>query len=286
MPKSTDTPNDLFREPGDSSLTTNHIVAKHLLTDDNQQPTMSSREIADLLDARHDNVRRTIERLADRGVIVRPPLEDEHDQDAIGRPRATSVYRVGKRDSYVVVAQLSPEFTGRLVDRWQQLEGERDAPQFQTKAQPKVDVARECRLTLSQNLKLAKMMGLSGNQALLSANRATVAMTGIDTLRLMGATHITAPQNEALLSPSDIGVRAGIGSARAVNKRLCDLGLQQQYRDGKGHAYYEPTAIGRELGGVLQDTGKRHSTGTPVRQLRWASSIIRQVQEPDHRPAA
>jgi hypothetical protein len=31
----------------------------------------------------------------------------------------------GKRDSIVVVAQLSPEFTARLVDRWQELEGER-----------------------------------------------------------------------------------------------------------------------------------------------------------------
>ncbi len=83
----------------------------------------------------------------------------------------------------------------------------------------------------------------------------------------------------ALADPSfDLSVRAGIGSARAFNKRLCDLGLQQQYRDGKGHAYYEPTATGRELGGVLQDTAKRHSTGTPVRQLRWASSIMRTVQ--------
>lgn len=29
----------------------------------------------------------------------------------------------GKRDSIIVVAQLSPEFTARLVDRWRELEG-------------------------------------------------------------------------------------------------------------------------------------------------------------------
>lgn len=29
---------------------------------------------------------------------------------------------VSERDSYVIVAQLSPEFTGKLVDRWQELE--------------------------------------------------------------------------------------------------------------------------------------------------------------------
>lgn len=33
-------------------------------------------------------------------------------------PKTIAVYLVGKRDSYVIVARLSPEFTGRLVDRW------------------------------------------------------------------------------------------------------------------------------------------------------------------------
>lgn len=39
--------------------------------------TMSSREVAELLENRHDDVRRSIKRLVERGVIVRPPLEDE-----------------------------------------------------------------------------------------------------------------------------------------------------------------------------------------------------------------
>ena len=34
------------------------------------------------------------------------------------------VWGVGRRDSIVVVAQLCPEFTARLVDRWQELEGQ------------------------------------------------------------------------------------------------------------------------------------------------------------------
>jgi phage regulator Rha-like protein len=73
--------------------------------------TMSSREIADLVESRHDNVKRAIERLAERGVIKLPPLEEI--------PTATkplSAYLVTKRDSYVIVAQLSPEFTARLVE--------------------------------------------------------------------------------------------------------------------------------------------------------------------------
>jgi len=81
--------------------------------------TMSSKEIADLVEKRHDNVKRTIETLEKQGVISHPQIED-------GARAANGVvekiYRVGKRDSYVLVAQLSPEFTARLVDRWQELE--------------------------------------------------------------------------------------------------------------------------------------------------------------------
>ena len=82
--------------------------------------------IAELVGKRHDNVRRTVETLIGQGVIVRPQIEDEHGTDAKGRPRSTLVYRFvgeqGKRDSIVVVAQLSPKFTARLVDRWAELE--------------------------------------------------------------------------------------------------------------------------------------------------------------------
>ena len=96
----------------------------NLMTTTTDTLTMSSREIAELVEARHDNVKVTIKRLADRGVIVRPALQDEPTTDALGRARVTAVYMIGKRDSYVVVAQLSPEFTGRLVDRWQELEAQ------------------------------------------------------------------------------------------------------------------------------------------------------------------
>lgn len=84
--------------------------------------TMTSREIASLVDSRHDSVMRTIERLAERGAITLPPLV-EVVNDGPG-PFFVKQYSVGKRDSYVIVAQLSPEFTARLVDRWQELESQ------------------------------------------------------------------------------------------------------------------------------------------------------------------
>lgn len=91
-------------------------------------PTMSSREIADLVQSRHDKVKQSIERLVERGVIVQPPMGDEQFRDSLGRPRVESIYQVNKRDSFVVVAQLSPEFTAALVDRWQKLEEQAASP--------------------------------------------------------------------------------------------------------------------------------------------------------------
>ena len=82
--------------------------------------TMTSAEIGELVESRHDSVKRTIERLAERGVIQLPPLVDVPNH--LGQ--TVSVYQLEKRDSLVVVAQLSPEFTARIVDRWQELEAQ------------------------------------------------------------------------------------------------------------------------------------------------------------------
>lgn len=89
--------------------------------------TMTSLEMAELVEKRHDNVKRTIEMLVKSSVIVQPQIEDEQSTDKMGRTRTTQVYvftgEQGKRDSIIVVAQLCPEFTARLVDR-QELEAQ------------------------------------------------------------------------------------------------------------------------------------------------------------------
>lgn len=92
----------------------------------NPAPTMTSRQIAELVESRHDKVKLSIERLAERRVIALPPLGEY--LDSLGRPALH--YLVCKRDSFIVVAQLSPEFTARLVDRWQELETKAAKPTF------------------------------------------------------------------------------------------------------------------------------------------------------------
>ncbi|MDC9623578.1 Rha family transcriptional regulator [Xenorhabdus sp. XENO-7] len=94
-----------------------------------QAVTMSSVEIAELVNKRHDNVKRTIEILTKKGVITSPQIEEK---PTTGRPVTYYLFKgeLGKRDSIIVVAQLSPEFTARLVDRWKELEEGKTLPQL------------------------------------------------------------------------------------------------------------------------------------------------------------
>jgi len=96
-----------------------------------QVATMSSREIAELTGKEHKNVKRTIETLMGKGVIRDSQFENFEYINNLGIPCVGKEYRLEKRDSFVVVAQLSPEFTARLVDRWQELEAQAAKPALQ-----------------------------------------------------------------------------------------------------------------------------------------------------------
>lgn len=81
------------------------------------EPTMSHIQIAEVVQSRPDSVKRTMERLADRGVISYTPMV-EMIEVGKGARRQMTTYHVNERDSYVVIAQLCPEYTAKLVDFW------------------------------------------------------------------------------------------------------------------------------------------------------------------------
>jgi phage antirepressor YoqD-like protein len=88
--------------------------------------TMSSREIAELTDKRHDNVMRVCRELKAAGIT--PQIEECRVINELAGGREFTEFRLNKRDSLVLVARLSPEFTAVLVDRWQELEAGVSAP--------------------------------------------------------------------------------------------------------------------------------------------------------------
>ncbi|MBH9076839.1 Rha family transcriptional regulator, partial [Pseudomonas aeruginosa] len=132
-----------------------------------QAATMTSLEIAELVGSRHDSVKRTIERLAASGVISQPPTVEVKVQRE-RREEAVKVYRFegeqGKRDSIIIVAQLCPEFTAQLVDRWQELEQQASRPltaaeQLLASVQLTVDLERRQRQTEQQVAALTETVG-------------------------------------------------------------------------------------------------------------------------------
>jgi len=91
--------------------------------------TMSSREIAELTGKQHDNVLKLVRSLIEAGIVKNTtPQQYVHPQNK----QTYTEYLSDKRDSLVVVARLSPEFTAAVVDRWQELEA-KQAPREPSK---------------------------------------------------------------------------------------------------------------------------------------------------------
>jgi phage regulator Rha-like protein len=89
--------------------------------------TMSSREIADLCEARHNDVVATIDRLFENGVL-RESRKTLRAFSPEGGGRPTQVYDLTKRDTFVVVSGYSAELRARIIDRWMELEAALQAP--------------------------------------------------------------------------------------------------------------------------------------------------------------
>lgn len=97
--------------------------------------TMSTREIAEMLGARHADIIKSVCRLHDAGAIC-------HDTTLPFREFKTErgntyiEYMLNKLDSITLVAQNSPQFTAALVKRWDELERGVAKPSFMDSLSP------------------------------------------------------------------------------------------------------------------------------------------------------
>lgn len=102
------------------------------ITEKNASLTMSSREIAELCEKRHDNVLKLVRELIERGLLKNTtPHSYIHPQN---NQRYFEFFS-DKRDTLVIVARLSPEFTAVVIDRWQELEAKQAVQLPQTFAE-------------------------------------------------------------------------------------------------------------------------------------------------------
>lgn len=108
----------------------------------NQPLTMSTREIASLLNKNHSDIKRSAKRLSDAGILTKPLAESEFEH----RGNTYTEYLLEKRDCLILVAQNSPEFTAAIVDRWQELEN-------QTKPMTQLEIIAQSALALVEHEK-------------------------------------------------------------------------------------------------------------------------------------
>lgn len=90
-------------------------------------PTMSSREIAEICNARHADVVTTIKRLQTKN-LLRESRKSPKLVASGGRPY--HVYELTKRDSLLVVSGYKDEIRAALIDRWMELESKEQPAQL------------------------------------------------------------------------------------------------------------------------------------------------------------
>ena len=113
--------------------------------------------------------------------------------------------------------------------------------------------------------------GIKNNQMALALDKVAKHYIGKSLLAISGI-ELVAPTKCQLLTPTEIGKHFGV-SGRKINSLLCEEAYQT--RVGKD---YEPLEFGQPFA-VMLDTGKAHSDGTPIRQLKWESSILDEIAD-------
>lgn len=122
-------------------------------------------------------------------------------------------------------------------------------------------------------VKAGKLLGCDNNAAAISANQIILQAVGINLMEMYGTTHLVASNQDSLYyTPTELGKMINT-SARGVNLLLAEVGLQMKRND-----VWEVTEAGKEFARIY-DTGKRHGSGVPITQIKWAQNVLAVVGE-------
>ena len=243
---------------------------------------MTSIEIANMVEKRHDNVKRTIETLAEQSVISLPQIEEIKIQRE-RRLETSQAYifegEKGKRDSIVVVAQLSPQFTARLVDRWAELEQRLLAPVSQSNAAPieqakhYIDAAGAMcdALRLSNSSRTAVVRDVVSSWPIL-ANAVPTYAIDAPSDSVIGSSEVTLPITEIV---------RGLTSAAKANVALEKAGLivacYRNRSNGEQSKFWSVTEEGLKYG--KNQTHERNQRETqPHWYVKKADELIAIIQ--------
>lgn len=118
---------------------------------------------------------------------------------------------------------------------------------------------------------IAITAGLEGNAAIISADNAMKRLHNVSPLKLLQI-ELKNPDQQYLLTPTQIAERLKLSGPREVNRLLAAKNFQT--KEGK---IWTPTQKGKPFATLL-DTGKRHSDGTMIQQLKWRESVLDELR--------
>ena len=238
---------------------------KDLITAKASPTTMSSVELVEYINSlrdegepevRHDNLMAKVPKV----------LGESHapkflGTQTYGNNNSRSIYNFPKREACLVAMSYSYELQAVVYDRMTELE---TLPETLTLLQRQEQTLRLTPFAAGA----AEALGFKGNQAVLSADRAVKAMTGVSVLALMGA-ELVKEEQYLNLTTTEIGKEL----TPPLSAIKTNLLLQNQNFQEKLGSAWVPTEKGKPYA-VFLDTGKKHSDGTPVTQLKWLSTIL------------
>lgn len=188
--------------------------------------------------------------------------------DSLGRKQETRIISEPDLFRLIVNSQLS---SAEKFERWvfeEVLPSIRKTGGYQLAAAPMKQATEALKLT-PLAVRAARAFGLDKNAAAISANQFVHKLTGVNLLESFGNTHLVAENQEALFfTPTELGKMIGGLSGQKVNLLLAGAGLQAKVGE-----HWKPLEAGKDFA-RLYDTGKKHSDGVPVQQVKWSDTVL------------
>ena len=239
----------------------NDLVLSEFVISENGEAFTDSLRVAKHFDKDHAHILRSIRELECSEKFIQSNFGLIEYVDLKGRKQPS--YKI-TRDGFIFLAM---GFTGEKASKTKELYiSAFNQMSTQLKSIQSISMAMIEKET-GAALRLANMFGLEGNQAKLSAMMAINKYYGVNVQELIGVTHLVSDVQETLLTPTEIGKQLGMSSQKC-NLALRDLGFQKKIGDA-----WIVTDEGKKYS-ILLDTTKKHSTGTPIQQIKWKSSVI------------